>query len=134
MGHGLFNSQIFNSDIFNTHVSILISGQQSVAQLTKRPELLIPVSFTFKLISRLIHRVTIGNFREKLYPTGIYTDELRESFILPTGKLRASLKPLKKILKKGMYENIFMIILEESSKIDLLRITKELIKWKRKQK
>jgi len=106
---------------------VIIEGTHAIQKTIQKPKRkrpqqriqLIPVEFTFWLISGLIRRIEIKllQFGDKLHPYGMYTDSLRESFILPLSDLRQSIKrnfkQFKNKLTKESLKDIRESILNE---------------------
>ena len=90
-----------------TDAGINITGRHAIQQTAKRRRTkLIHVEFSFWLISSLIQRIKLLQFGSKLHPLGIYTDKLRESFVLPLTELRQKLKPLTKQALEELLESL----------------------------
>ena len=77
MADGIFNTAIFNDDIFNNHavtIGITLSGTHATQALFTggRPELLLPVEFTFIIRAGIIFKfietftLTANHLRESL--------------------------------------------------------------------
>jgi len=87
--------------LLNAHeAGVNIQGTHAVQQTIqkRRKTQLIPISFTFQLISNTIPRVVIQliNIGKVLSPRGIYSEELRDSFRLPLTDLKQKLDKLSK--------------------------------------
>lgn len=95
--------------LLNEHAGggVTLQGFQSTQVLKKKKRTkLVDVEFSFWLISELIKRVELLQFGSKLHPYGIYTDALRESFILPLSGFRQKFKQLKKERLEEIRESI----------------------------
>jgi len=108
--------------LLNAHEAVLgvtIEGTHATQQtIKKRRTKFVTVEFTFWLVSGLLKRVEIQllQFGDQLHPYGIWTNKLRQSFVLPLTELRQKLKPLsKQFLKESLEEAL------ESSVIDGLK-------------
>jgi len=130
MVDGIFNRSIFNSKIFNSHEGIIIVGthatQQLLSRKKRRPELLIPVEFTFRIIARtfITHVINQLNIK-KLIPFKISQEKIDEAFSIPLTNLK---EVWQKALKKESLYHILSTILIKSDKVQLLKILKEMFK------
>jgi len=80
-------------------IGMQIIGVHPGQDFIRRPELKIPVEFTFWLKSKLLRRVRLellGEVIEKLKPGLLYTNDLRYSFQLPMATLRDKVAPALK--------------------------------------
>jgi len=134
MVDGIFNSNLFNREIFNTHLQgttgIIIggthSGQQLLSRKKRRPEILIPVEFTFRIIARtfITHVINQLNIKQ-LVPVRISQVKLDEAFSIPLTALKNT---WQKALKKESLHYMLSSILLKSDKVQLLKILKEMFK------
>ena len=96
-------------------------------QITKRRTRIINVVFTFWLISRLKNiEIKLLQFGDKLHPKGIYTDALRESFVI----LHTDIKQKLEAINKKLSEERLGFFLEEifDQSLDQFKIYMELLK------
>jgi len=129
MSDGIFNTSIFNDTIFNTHavVGLTLSGTQSNQLLDrKRPAILVPVEFSFRIkaTTYIIEFIEQLNYK-KLIPVRISQEKLDQAFSIPLTKLKEVWQ--KKLKKQSLYYMLSSILLN-SDKVNLLRILKELYK------
>ena len=111
----------------NTCDGLLIVGNQTTSQVykKKRPEQLIPIEFTFKLVSHTIPRIILHSLHlEGLKPVSLSSKILREAFVFD----RINMKPFIKKLGKRMR---IEFLIESVANNDLLTVLKLLRSWRK---
>lgn len=91
---------------------VQITGTHARQKL-RRPQQLIPVEYTFQLLAGIFNTIEFRLLRisNKLNPLGFYSDNLRQSFVLPLTEMRSKLKAalkyaLEDIIESDLFDEI----------------------------
>jgi len=107
---------------------IELSGTHASQVLQTRKPKLSPTKLIIQLKSDLITRIAVNIPSISLLPLGIFSEKLRQAFVIPTGHLKEKLsKYLQEEVKIMKYESF----LDKYGELGILSLIKRMLQWKK---